>query len=106
MADTVTIRRSLPDEATTLTRIARAKHHWGYPESWIKHWESDLTITSEFIQGNEVYVAEEDGEIRGFYALGLSGLDHLSVAPDYLGTGIGKSLLLDAMDRAATNVPR
>jgi GNAT superfamily N-acetyltransferase len=102
MAITVTIRRSLPGEATTLTQIAHdAKYHWGYPESWIKHWESDLTITSDFIQDNQVYVAEEDGEICGFYALCGAELEHLCVTPERLGTGIGKALLIDAMDRAA-----
>jgi GNAT superfamily N-acetyltransferase len=102
----VIIRRSSPEEATTLTQIALdAKRHWGYPEHWIKHWESDLTISSDFIRDNHVYVAEEDGEIRGFYALCLAGskaeLEHMWVKPDCIGTGVGKELFLDAMERAA-----
>ena len=102
----VIIRRSSPEEATTLTQIALdAKRHWGYPEHWIKHWESDLTISSDFIRDNHVYVAEEDGEIRGFYALCLTGpkaeLEHMWVKPDCIGTGVGKELFLDAMERAA-----
>ena len=100
------IRRALPEEATTLTQIALdAKRHWGYPEHWIKHWESDLTISSDFIHDNHVYVAEEDEEIRGFYALCVSGaqaeLEHMWVRPAHIGTGIGKELFLDAMERAA-----
>jgi GNAT superfamily N-acetyltransferase len=102
----VIIRRSSPEEATTLTQIALdAKRHWGYPEHWIKHWESDLTISSDFIRDNHVYVAEEDGDIRGFYALCLAGrkaeLEHMWVKPDCIGTGVGKELFLDAMERAA-----
>jgi N-acetylglutamate synthase-like GNAT family acetyltransferase len=102
----VIIRRSSPEEATTLTQIALdAKRHWGYPEHWIKHWESDLTISSDFIRDNHVYVAEEDGEIRGFYALCLARpkaeLEHMWVKPDCMGTGVGKELFLDAMERAA-----
>jgi N-acetylglutamate synthase-like GNAT family acetyltransferase len=102
-----TIRRALPEEAETLTQIALdAKRHWGYPEHWIKHWEADLTVSSDFIRDNQVYVAEKDGDIRGFYALSLSGrkaeLEHMWVAPGSIGTGIGKELFLDAMDRAAT----
>ena len=101
------IRRASPDNSDTLTQIALdAKRHWGYPEHWIKHWESDLTISSDFIHTNHVYVADNDGEIRGFYALCLSGekaeLEHMWVRPDYIGTGIGKELFLDAMERAAT----
>lgn len=101
------IRRGLPEEADALTQIALdAKRHWGYPEHWIKHWESDLTISSDFIRDNHVYVAEHDGEIRGFYALAVSGrkaeLEHMWVTPASIGSGIGKELFLDAMDRAAT----
>src|SRR5215470_17223785 len=100
------IRAASTEEAATLTQIALdAKRHWGYPEHWIKHWESDLTITSDFITDNEVYVAEVDGEIRGFYALCVidqkAELEHMWVRPAYIGTGIGKILFLDAMDRAA-----
>lgn len=106
MATAMTIRRAFPEEATTLTQIALdAKRHWGYPEHWIKHWESDLTISSDFIRDNHVYVADDDGEIRGFYALCVSGdkaeLEHLWVTPACIGTGIGKELFLDAMERAA-----
>lgn len=93
-------------DAQTLTQIALdAKRHWGYPEHWIKHWESDLTISAEFISSNHVYVAEDEGEIRGFYALCLvdekAELEHLWVRPSHIGTGIGKELFLDAMERAA-----
>jgi len=102
-----TIRRALPDEAETLTRIALdAKRYWGYPEHWIKHWESDLTVSSDFIRDNQVYVAEREGEIRGFYALCVSDnkaeLEHMWVTPSAIGTGVGKELFLDAMDRATT----
>ncbi len=100
------IRTAQVDESTTLTQIALdAKRHWGYPDRWIKHWESDLTISPDFIANNHVYVAEEDGEIRGFYALCVAEnnaeLEHMWVSPSYIGTGIGKELFLDAMDRAA-----
>lgn len=100
------IRRASADEASVLTAIALdAKRYWGYPEHWIKHWESDLTISADFISDNHVYVAEVDGEIRGFYALCVNGnkaeLEHMWVSPAFIGTGIGKELFLDAMERAA-----
>ena len=100
------IRPAATDEAPVLTTMAlEAKRYWGYPEHWIKHWESDLTISSDFIHDNHVYVAEEDGQIQGFYALIVSGnkaeLDHMWVRPTLIGTGIGKELFLDAMERAA-----
>ena len=100
------IRSAAPEEASTLTTIALdAKRYWGYPEHWIKHWESDLTISSDFIRDNHVYVAEENGEIRGFYALCVAGdkaeLEHMWVKPAVIGTGVGKEMFLDAMERAA-----
>jgi len=103
----VMIRRASLEEAGKLTQIALdAKRHWGYPEHWIRHWEADLTISSDFIRDNEVYVGEREGEVRGFYALSVSGnkaeLEHLWVTPESIGTGLGKELFLDAMDRAAT----
>ena len=102
------IRRASPEEATTLTQIALdAKRYWGYPEHWIHHWESDLTISPDFIRDHHVYVAEEDGEVRGFYALCVAGhkaeLEHMWVTPACIGTGIGKELFLDAMERAAAS---
>jgi GNAT superfamily N-acetyltransferase len=113
----MTIRRAGVEEAAVLTTIAlEAKRYWGYPEHWIKRWESDLTVSPEFIRDNHVYVAEAEGEVRGFYALCVSeaaGLEHRAglerkaeleqmwVSPAYIGTGVGKELFLDAMERAA-----
>ena len=100
------IRPAATTEAPVLTNMAlEAKRYWGYPEHWIKHWESDLTISSDFIHDNHVYVAEDNGQIQGFYALIVTGdkaeLDHMWVKPTLIGTGIGKELFLDAMERAA-----
>ena len=100
------IRNASPEDASTLTTIALdAKRYWGYPENWIRHWQSDLTVSPEFIRDNHVYVYEDEGEIRGFYALCVSGekadLEHMWVRPTMIGTGIGKELFLDAMERAA-----
>jgi N-acetylglutamate synthase-like GNAT family acetyltransferase len=102
----MTIRRATSEEAATLTQIALdAKRYWGYPEHWIKHWEADLAVSPEFIHDNEVYVAEDAGEIVGFYALIVNErkaeLEHMWVVPRCIGTGVGKELFLDAMERAA-----
>ena len=105
------IRKALPEDAATLTTIAHdAKRHWGYPEHWIKHWQDDLTISPDFVAANQVYVAERDNELLGFYALIIrqdkAELDHLWVAPAHLGTGVGKELFLHAMQTAARrNIP-
>jgi N-acetylglutamate synthase-like GNAT family acetyltransferase len=100
------IRKASTEDAERLTTIAHdAKRHWGYPEHWIKHWQDDLTISPEFVAANQVYMAESEGELLGFYALIISGdkaeLDHLWVAPEHIGAGVGKELFIHAMQHAA-----
>jgi N-acetylglutamate synthase-like GNAT family acetyltransferase len=102
----VIIRQASPKEAAVLTQIALdAKRHWGYPEHWIQHWQEDLTISSDFINNNQVYVAECEDEIIGFYALVVgerqAELEHMWVAPQFIGTGVGKELFIHAMQTAA-----
>ncbi|MBA2528102.1 MAG: GNAT family N-acetyltransferase [Pyrinomonadaceae bacterium] len=106
MADAFKIRPALGKDAATMTGIAHdAKRHWGYPEHWIQHWQEDLTISSDFISNNQVYVAELEGEIIGFYALVVRAdkaeLEHMWVAPNHIGKGVGKELFIHAMQRAA-----
>ncbi len=103
---TVKIRRALPAESGTLSRIAHeAKRHWGYPERWIQHWNRDLTISPELIAEADVFLAEDEGAILGFYALvvkdGKAELDHMWVSPKHIGRGIGKELFIHSMRRAA-----
>ncbi len=106
MTDTLMIRKAAVTDASTLTRIAvDAKKHWGYPEHWIAHWQDDLTISPDFVAANQVYVAERDGDLLGFYALVVNGgkaeLDHMWVAPAHIGSGVGKELFIHAMQTAA-----
>lgn len=112
---TIHIRKAIPGEANVLTQIAHdAKRYWGYPESWVEHWQEYLTITPDFVSHHEVYVAEttsgaEEGTVLsgivGFYAIVMRGekaeLEHMWVRPEDIGSGIGKELLLHAMETAA-----
>lgn len=105
-AETLRIRIALPEDAATLTKIAHdAKRHWGYPEHWITHWKDDLTISPDFVAANQVFVAEDGSQIMGFYALIIrqnkAELDHMWVAPAYIGSGVGKELFIHAMQNAA-----
>jgi N-acetylglutamate synthase-like GNAT family acetyltransferase len=100
------IRRASSEETARLTQIAHdAKRYWGYPELWIQRWQAELTISPDFISDNDVYVAEQEGELVGFYALvarkDKAELEHMWVAPAYIGTGVGKELFIHAMQRAA-----
>ena len=98
---TVEIRRAHRDDAETLTAIAHAaKRNWHYPEEWLRLWAEELTVTPDFIENNRVYCAQRSSEVVGFYALSGEGLtrelDHLWVAPEQLGAGVGAALFVHA----------
>ena len=100
------IVRARRGDAGVLSLIAyAAKRHWGYPERWMERWREGLTISPEFVEGNEVYAALVEGEPVGFYALVGEGcrieLEHLWVLPERMGTGVGRALLEHAAGRAA-----
>ncbi len=101
----IQIRRARPDEAVALTEIAHlAKRHWNYPENWIELWRDELTITPDFIANNEMYVAVAGGEIAGCCALVLrdsqAELEHMWIRPEQMGTGIGRALFHQIVERA------
>lgn len=102
----IEISRAQPQEADTLTAIAHAaKRHWGYPESWIAEWKTDLTITPEFVASNEVFVAIDQGQIAGCCALVITGalaeIEHMWIRPEQMGGGVGRALFDHARARAA-----
>jgi GNAT superfamily N-acetyltransferase len=106
LSSNLLIRRATPVDAGALSAIAHdAKRYWGYPEEWIQHWQEDLTISPDFVAGNQVYLAVRETEIIGFYALMVSEhraqLEHMWVAPKHIGTGVGKKLFIHAMQIAA-----
>jgi GNAT superfamily N-acetyltransferase len=94
----IRIRRARPADAAELTRIAHAaKRHWRYPETLIRRWRADLTVTPESIAAAPVYCAAAGASaVLGFYA--LSGrrdrreLEHLWVDPAHMGAGVGRRL--------------
>jgi GNAT superfamily N-acetyltransferase len=101
----MTITPALPSEADTLTEIAfAAKRHWKYPESWIAHWRTVLTITPEFVATHETFAAREGQRILGFAALVVQAdelhLEHLWVLPAEMEHGVGRALFRHAQRRA------
>ena len=91
-------RLALPKESTVLTELAfTAKRHWGYPEAWIELWREELTVTPAFISTHYVEVVEIDNGIVGFVAVTAGAseaeIEHLWVAPNAMGSGIGRELL-------------
>jgi N-acetylglutamate synthase-like GNAT family acetyltransferase len=91
------IRRAAPEDSATLQKIDReAKRASGCPENWIEHAGTEVDLSAEY------YLAEEAGEVRGFYAIASGDpprVEYLCVAPEHFGTGVGKELFLDAMEK-------
>ena len=100
----VEIVRATKYQADSLTRIAfDSKRHWGYPERWIQIWSPTLTVSEEFIERHDTYIAYVKGKLVGFYAISIksdkASLDHFWVLPEYMGQGIGASLFNHAYSR-------
>jgi len=99
------IRRATADDADALSDLAhRAKAHWGYPAAWMREWDSQLTIIPGYLEMHDVWVSEEDGAIVGMCALedchDRWNLEHVWVDPAWHGRGVGRALVLHALEEA------
>lgn len=99
------IRRATADDADALSDLAhRAKAHWGYPAAWMREWDAQLTIIPGYLEMHDVWVTEEDGAIVGMCALedrhDRWNLEHVWVDPAWHGRGVGRALVLHALEEA------
>lgn len=104
--DQMHIRRALEGEADELSGLAlRAKRHWGYPESQISAWRTDLQLSADAVRTHPTFVGELDGRVVGFYSLVPSQsaweLGNLWIEPAHMRRGYGRELLNHAL-RTAT----
>lgn len=104
------IRDATGDDADALTDLAhRAKAHWGYPASWMREWDPQLTIIPGYLEAHDVWVAERDGVVVGMCALEDRGsgwgLEHVWVDPSAHGGGIGRALVMRAFEEARRRHP-
>lgn len=101
------IRRARADEAGALSALAlRSKAYWGYSPGFIERCRSSLRVTAEMITAHDVFVAEAEGRLCGFYVLkpgpgGEGVLDFMFIDPPYIGRGIGRRLWEHAVQQAA-----
>jgi GNAT superfamily N-acetyltransferase len=99
----IELRRAIPIDSIVITNITiAAKRHWNYPEKWIQHWLSALTISPDYIEENEVWMAVVDDTPAAYYSFkqedGDLWLDNLFVLPEYMGQGIGRKLFQHALE--------
>lgn len=95
------IREAHPDEAGFLSQLAlRSKAHWGYSQDFLDSCRSELVVDPARV-GSEDYqcfVAVDEDVVLGLYTAkkvseGVFELEALFVDPEYIGTGVGRSLI-------------
>jgi GrpB-like predicted nucleotidyltransferase (UPF0157 family)/GNAT superfamily N-acetyltransferase len=96
----------MPGECAALSDLAlRSKAHWGYDASFLEACRTELTLEPGAVERLRATVAEDSGEIVGFYALGGGApegeLSFFFVEPGRIGTGIGALLWQDCLATAA-----
>lgn len=108
---TPVLRRARPEEAAELAALAvRSKGHWPYPPEFLARFARVQGLTEDVLATNEVWVAERDGTVRGFYTLlhraGRAVLDDLWLEPAEIGRGSGRLLFEHACSRAIASGAR
>jgi GNAT superfamily N-acetyltransferase len=104
----LTIRRAYPDEAIELTQLMqRSKAYWGYDESFMNRFRSEMRVSGEDIRAGIVYVlTNEVGDVLGFYRFlkpeGKLHLEDLFIDPEAIGQGNGRLLFQHAVSVART----
>lgn len=100
------IEKAQINDHFTLSKITYlGKAFWGYDKQLLDKWKEDLTITPDYIIKNNVFKLISDGKIIGFYSFlklenNILKLDFLFILPEYIGSGIGKLLMTDFIDKA------
>jgi N-acetylglutamate synthase-like GNAT family acetyltransferase len=103
--DVFQIRIAEIHEANSLSELAsRSKSYWPYDEEYLQQCRSVTHVTADDIQKWPFIVAIKQGNLCGFSAVceieGEKMLDHLWVDPPYIGSGLGRTLFGEAVNRA------
>ncbi len=87
---------------TSITK--KSKAYWGYSAEQIQKWDKNLTISEEYIRGNNTFKLTDNDLIIGYYSCIFENektvkLDNLFILPEHIGKGFGKYLLLDFLKK-------
>ena len=107
----VEIRAAEDFEAATITELTlRSKAYWGYSEEFIEACREELSVSPDEIDDKEFHhaVAAIENCIVGYYALKRLSrkrfeLRALFVEPAYIGTGIGRALIINAKNHVLSH---
>lgn len=92
-------------DAAQITELTlRSKAYWNYDAKHIEAWRDELTTTAKHIDEHNIYKLVDGDTLIGFYAYYFENkteinLDNFFVAPEYIGQGFGKVLMLDFLKR-------
>ena len=102
----MTIEKARKKDARILTDLTiRSKSYWDYSAEQIMSWKDDLTITTAYIDKNEVYkLTNKHNIIIGYYSYiilnnAVIKLDNLFIDPPYIGLDYGTLLMNDFLKR-------
>ena len=102
----MTIEKARKKDARILTDLTiRSKSYWDYSAEQIMSWKDDLTITTAYIDKNEVYkLTNKHNIIIGYYSYiilnnAVIKLDNLFIDPPYIGHDYGTLLMNDFLKR-------
>ena len=102
------IRKVNPLEAGLISKLAiRSKAYWGYDEEFMNSCIDELSHSEEQISDDKYryYLAENDGEVLGFYKLenlyqDTILLEALFIDTSAIGSGVGRALFEHAKKTA------
>ena len=98
------IRPALSCDAGHLSELAfNSKSYWGYSDRFMQACRKELTVDTDYIEKNPIFVIEADENIIGFYSLEhISAMEaelgYLFVEPRCIGKGYGRKLPLFCID--------
>lgn len=102
------IRQAKIHEDEILTKISfDSKGYWGYTKDFFDIWSNELTISSDYIKNNDVFVFENDSVVIWYFSIvelkddiEVSGiriskgfwLEHMFIESRFIGKGIGTKM--------------
>jgi len=98
MQTTFTLRPPRPEECAALTALCLAsKAHWGYDAAFMAACVAELTVRPLDLETDRYRVAQQGGALVGVAALSVAGgrgrIALMFVAPEAMGSGIGRALM-------------
>lgn len=105
-APPLVIRPAVPPDVDFLTGLAmRSKASHGYDEIFMEQCREELAIREQTLGERDVWVAENDGTIVGFFGLeppnhGVAEVNPIFVEPGLQQSGVGRALWQKLEERA------